>query len=127
MTRAAAVTETTAAPINAANVNILLSTDGGNSFPIVLAANTPNDGTQEITVPNLNSLTARLKVEAVNNIFFDISNAAMTIDGSSNLQPTVSNIVNRLLDPNTSTGSIPFTIGDERRGPGNRHPWRGPC
>ena len=72
------VANTTAAPVACANVNILISTDGGNTFTTLLS-NTPNDGSQSVTVPNTPGTTNRIKVEAVGNIFFDISNANFTI------------------------------------------------
>jgi hypothetical protein len=73
------VANTSSAPINCANVKISLSTDGGNTFPLTLAASTPNDGSETITVPNAPTSMARVKVEAVGNVFFDISNANFTI------------------------------------------------
>ncbi len=73
------VANTTAAPVNAADVKISLSTDGGLTYPFVLAASTANDGSQAVTVPNVGTAHARVKVEAVGNVFFDVSNADFTV------------------------------------------------
>lgn len=77
------VASTTASPVSCANVKISLSTDGGQTFPNVLIASTPNDGSQALTIPNTPTTTARIKIEAVGNIFFDISNTNFTITAGS--------------------------------------------
>ncbi len=77
------VAGTTAAPISCANVDILLSTDGGLTYPTVLASNTPNDGTQTINVPNTPSTTCRIMVVCSNGNFFDISNNNFTITAAT--------------------------------------------
>ena len=75
------VANTNNAPINASQVNILLSVDGGNSFPYTLASATPNDGSEVVNVPpNIQTSTARIKVVPTNNIFFDINPANFTVD-----------------------------------------------
>jgi len=76
---------TTAAPINAANVDILLSTDGGFTYPITLATAVPNDGSENITVPLTvpTTATARVMVRANGNVFFDISNQNFRVTGNT--------------------------------------------
>ncbi len=73
------VANSTAAPVSCANVRILLSIDGGQTFPTVLVATTANDGTETVTIPGTATTTARVKVESIGNIFFDISNSNFTI------------------------------------------------
>ncbi|MCB0425284.1 MAG: zinc-dependent metalloprotease [Mangrovimonas sp.] len=77
------VGQTTNGTINAQNVNVLLSVDGGYTYPYTLATNTANDGSEDIIVPNVISSNARVKVEPVNNIFYDISNTDFTIATNS--------------------------------------------
>ncbi len=74
------VAGTTANNINCANVKIMLSTDGGFTYPTTILATTPNDGSQDIIVPNIQTLQARIRVESVGNFFFDISNFNFTIN-----------------------------------------------
>ena len=70
---------TAAAPFNVPNVKISISTDGGLTYPTVLLASTANDGSESVTMPSTATTTARIKVEAIGNIFFDISNTNFTL------------------------------------------------
>ncbi len=65
--------------IDAANVDILLSTDGGITFPTVLASGAPNDGSHDVVLPNVSTGSARIKIEGSGSIFFDISDANFSI------------------------------------------------
>jgi subtilisin-like proprotein convertase family protein len=65
--------------VNCQKVNIKLSVDGGYTYPYLLTDNVPNNGSAFISVPNVLTDQARVRVEAADNIFFDISNANFTI------------------------------------------------
>lgn len=73
------VANTNAAPVNTSDVRVLLSTDGGQTWPTVLRSSTPNTGSVTLTMPNVATTQARVRVEAVGNVFFDVSNANFTI------------------------------------------------
>jgi hypothetical protein len=72
------VAGTTATPVSCANVDILLSRDGGTTWT-VLATATPNDGTQTLTLGTPTTTTARIMVRANGNVFYDVSNVNFTI------------------------------------------------
>ena len=71
---------TNASPINCANVKISLSTDGGLTFPYVLSNSTSNDGSDTVVVPDVVTQSARIKIEAIGNIFFALNTNNFTID-----------------------------------------------
>ncbi|RXR20774.1 T9SS type A sorting domain-containing protein [Flavobacterium amnicola] len=73
---------TTANGVNCANVDILISTNGGTTWTTLLAA-TPNDGSENVTIPNTAGTTNRIMVKGTNHIFFDVSNTNFTITAGS--------------------------------------------
>ncbi|MGZ4983176.1 MAG: putative Ig domain-containing protein, partial [Chthoniobacterales bacterium] len=99
--------------INCANVKISLSTDGGNTFPTILASSIPNNGSAIVTIPQIATVQGRIKVEAVGNIFFDISDADFTITSNNNA-PTL-NITGSITVARgtpTATVAIVGTVND---------------
>ncbi|MBS1515444.1 MAG: T9SS type A sorting domain-containing protein [Bacteroidetes bacterium] len=109
------VANTSAAPVSAANVDIFLSTDGGNTFPTTLATGVPNNGSASVTLPNIQNSSCRIKVKASNNIFFDISNTNFTITnvvgiGNVNAAPLTFNLAQNYPNPFNPTTLINFTI-----------------
>ncbi|GAA3644633.1 zinc-dependent metalloprotease [Flavivirga jejuensis] len=89
------VGQTTNGTINCQNVNILLSTDGGLTFPITIASNTLNNGSFIYTVPAISdTANARILVEAADNIFYDVSDFNFSISSDPDFF-----IVEETLDP----------------------------
>lgn len=68
------------APVSCATVDILLSTDSGANFTKTLVSQAKNDGSQNITLTNLTTTKARIKVQCSDNIFFAINNADFEIN-----------------------------------------------
>ncbi len=68
-----------AAGVNTQNVNILLSTDGGLNYNTTLITNTPNDGSENITVPNIAAPFCRIMVEPIGNIYYAVNSTDFAI------------------------------------------------
>src|SRR3989441_6543716 len=83
------VANTSTGPISCSNVRILLSIDGGNTFPIILSSSRPNTGAATVIIPNTPTSTARIKIEAVDSIFFNISLPNFTITPNSTAAPAL--------------------------------------
>ena len=82
----------------ASNVNIKLSYDNGLTFPKTLALNTPNDGSEVITVPNATEKNCRIMIEPVGNIFYAVNSKTFAIGYTTNSSC------------NTNTFTAPFAI-----------------
>ncbi len=73
------VAGTTASPISCADVRILLSRDGGATWAEELAASVPNSGSASVTITPGGTSQARVRVEALGNIFYDVSDVDFSI------------------------------------------------
>lgn len=121
------VAGTTANGINAANVRITLSLDGGHTWPTQLVASTPNTGNASVLIPANTpaSTQARVRVQAVGNVFFDVSDVDFSITGANTPpsitvtgalstrqgSPTASANVATVSDTQDAAGSLGVAIG----------------
>jgi hypothetical protein len=108
------VAGTNVAPVNCANVDISLSTDGGLTYTVI-ASNIANDGTEAIVVPGTASTNNRIMISCSDNIFFDISNQNFTINATGpivNFSSSAAESVTEGTSCNDKTLSFQITIGD---------------
>ncbi len=106
------VAGTDAGVINTPNVNILLSTDGGFTYPTTLAANVPNDGSHDVVVPLVNTSQARIMIEGAGNIFFDINNRNFEILGTDTSGPVATAVAADVTMFNAPNQTITVTYVD---------------
>jgi hypothetical protein len=109
------VANTTAAPVNCSTVSILLSTDGGLTYPTTIIASTPNDGSETITLPNVNTSQARIMVAGNGNVFFNVNPVNFTINQNLAVNEVAGDKDVFAVYPNPSKGllNIKFTKSNE--------------
>ncbi|OYU93088.1 MAG: hypothetical protein CFE21_21845 [Bacteroidetes bacterium B1(2017)] len=96
-----------------ANVKILLSIDGGGSFPFILSSSTSNDGSESVVIPSNvpNSTLARIIVSSNNSStaeFFDASDVNFSITSSCLVK---SSIVCTETPVNAMAGNASLNLG----------------
>ena len=108
------VASSDAAPISAPNVQILFSSDGGLNFNTVLLASTPNDGSEQVTLPNVQTTQGRLKIQPLNNVFFAINSANFTISGT----PLPVELTSFTAEARGETAQLSWTTASEKNNAG---------
>ena len=103
------VGETNLSPINCSFVNIRLSTNGGLTFPILLKSNTPNDGSEDLVIPNEATENGRIMVEAADNVFYNINSGTIVVNS---ITPTfvLNNISNSQSACNIANESVNYIL-----------------
>ncbi|KZN55170.1 hypothetical protein N474_15815 [Pseudoalteromonas luteoviolacea CPMOR-2] len=91
------------APINCAQVDILLSDDGGTKFATTLANKVANNGQFEVALPKISTDKARVMVRCSDNIFFAVNSGNFSIANESGavVKPKV-------------TGQKPLSIAEDK-------------
>lgn len=80
------VASTNTTPINTQYVRIFLSQSGYSNFNILLADSVVNDGSHEIMIPLIPTTNGRIKIQAIDNVFFDINKTPIVITGTASIE-----------------------------------------
>lgn len=110
------VNGTDVSPVSCANVDVLISYDGGTTFTM-LNAGVPNTGSLTITVPTPTATiaTCRIKIICPTNIFFDINDKNFTITTVTGINElSANNVLGLSVSPNPFNET--FTINARNLG-----------
>lgn len=94
----------------APNVKILLSTNGGTNYSEIVAS-TANDGSHTYNFPCTYTNQARIKIEAIDNIFFDEGDGNFTYGDNQNPTFTVPGPITIYKDENCEYDEDPSVTG----------------
>lgn len=94
--------------VNAQEVDIYLSVDGGSNFDILLAEGIPNDGYTQVTPPEVETTQARIMIKASNNVFYAVNQKAFTI--SEDMSIDQNELEKMAIYPNPSKGKFNISL-----------------
>ncbi len=90
------VVNTNAAPYNVSNVKIDYTTNNGASWTVLLAS-TPNDGSENVSLPSsLNGQTIKVRVSAIGNVFYAVKSVSVTAFAPCNGTAPTSIVANNI-------------------------------
>jgi hypothetical protein len=106
--------DTLNAPISCSNIDILLITDTDNPLETSVLLQTPNDGRQNIRVPNITSLAARLVLRCSDNIFYTLSAETFSIISGDLVAPLINsqNVISLSEDTNRQINFTDLNVSD---------------
>ncbi len=93
-------------PVNTQTVSIYLSLDSGFTYPYTLAASVPNSGSYQVVLPNIDAPSARIKVAADSNIYFDLNAAVFEIEMTTVGVPAAAELATISLVPNPAQDEV---------------------
>ena len=100
--------------VNCQTVNILISILGDENFDFIVADAIPNNGSYTFLVPpTIPTNSARIMVQANDNIFFDINNGVINIQNNNTPSMSVSDEIIELLMPTDSLSTISIGITND--------------
>ena len=103
---------TNSAPFDCETVRILLSEDGGYTYPVTLNESAPNNGSTFIYVPDLPGSNIRIKVACNENVFFQINNGDIKIENTGSISGLSGPVLQPLkLFPNPASDWVQIESG----------------
>jgi len=94
------VANTDGGAVNAPEVDILLSTNDGLTYPHVIERDVPNNGSYTLTVPDLGTTTGRIMVISSTGTFFNVSASNFAISA------TVPTLTKAIRNPMNNTSAF---------------------
>lgn len=108
--------------VDCASVDIWFSTDGGNTWPYLLADEVANDGEHTVLLPALSTSTARLKIKGHGNIFFDVSNSNFTLTDAQGCTDSAACNFNSIASTDDGSCILPTVLYADVDGDGYGNP-----